>query len=142
MNRLLTILAVTILNLFLTFPGFGQSQKMLSGVVLNDAKQPVSEVTINIPGSEPVYTNEDGVFNIPRVDEKEWLFVTPLEGYSSKEIFLTNQESIVIYLTSNDIESPHAKVLTPLDNKKGRDLISSFKALDPSKFENQLYTSA
>jgi len=71
MNRLLTILALITLNLFLTLPGAGQSSKMLSGLVLNDAKQPVSEVTINIPGSEPVYTGEDGVFNIARVAEKE-----------------------------------------------------------------------
>ena len=38
MNRLLTILAAVTLNLFLTLPGLGQSSKMLSGVVLNDAK--------------------------------------------------------------------------------------------------------
>ena len=142
MNRRLTILALTILIAFLTLPGFGQQSKMLSGLVLNDANQPVSEVTINIPGSESVYTGEDGVFNIARIDEKEWLFVTPLEGYSSKKILLTDQEDIVIYLTSNDIESPYSTVLTPLDNKLNRDIISSYKSLDPSKFENQPYTSA
>jgi TonB-linked SusC/RagA family outer membrane protein len=142
MNRLLTILAALILNLFLTLPGLGQSSKMLSGLVLNDAKQPVSQVTINIPGSEPVYTGEDGVFKIARVDEKEWLFVTPLEGYSPKKILLTNQENITIYLTSDDIMSPYAEVLTPLDNKSSRDIISSFKALETSEFEKQPYTSA
>jgi TonB-linked SusC/RagA family outer membrane protein len=142
MNRLLTVLAVIILISFLALPGVGQSSKMLSGLVLNDAKQPVSNVTINIPGSDPVYTGEDGVFNIPRVDEKEWLFVTPLEGYNPKKILLIDQENIVIYLTSNDIESPYSEVLTPLDNKSSRDMISSFKALQPSKFENQPYTSA
>ncbi len=142
MNRLLTISAVIMLNLFLTLPGFGQSSKTLSGVVLNDAKQPVSQVTINIPGSEPVYTGDDGVFNIPRVEEKEWLFVTPLEGYSPKRILLLDQENIVIYLTSIDIESPYSDVITPLDNKTSRDIISSFKTLEPSVFENQPYTSA
>jgi TonB-linked SusC/RagA family outer membrane protein len=141
MNRLLTILAIVTLNLFLALPGFGQNTKMLSGLVLNDAKQPVSEVTINIPGSDPVFTGEDGVFNIARVDEKEWLFVTPLEKYSPKKILLLDQEHIVIYLTSKDIESPYAEVLTPLDNKSSRDIISSFKTLDPTKFENQPYTS-
>src|SRR5210317_703415 len=124
MNRLLTILAVLILNLFLTLPGFGQGSKMLSGLVLNDAKQPVSQVTINIPGSEPVYTGEDGAFNIPRVDEKEWLYVTPLEGYHPKKILLQDQVNITIYVTSMDIVSPYSEVLTPLDNKTNRDVIS------------------
>ena len=142
MNRLLTFLALLMLNSFLSFPGFGQSSKMLTGVVLNDAKQPVSQVTINIPGSEPVYTGEDGVFNIPRVNEREWLYITPLEGYSPKKILLHNQENITIYLTSEDIQSPYATILTPLDNKESRDVISSFKALETAKFENQPYNSA
>jgi len=141
MNRLLTILAVITLNLFFTIPVLGQNSKMLSGIVLNDAKQPVSEVTINIPGSEPVYTGEDGVFNISRIDEKEWLYVTPLEGYSPKKILLNDQEYITIYLTSIDIESPYSEVLTPLENKTGRDIISSFKTLEPSVFENKPFTS-
>ena len=142
MNRLLAIPALIMLNFMLTSAVFGQSQKMLSGIVLNDTKKPVSEVTINIPGSEPVYTGEDGVFNIARVDEKEWLFVTPLEGYSPKKILLIDQDSITIYLTSNDIHSPYSEVLTPLENKSGRDIISSFKALEPSSFENWPNTSA
>lgn len=142
MNRLLTILAVVILNFYLTLTAWSQNTKMLSGIVLNDSKQPVSQVTINIPGSKPVYTGEDGVFKIPRVDEKEWLFITPLEGYSPKKILLTNQEKVTIYLTSDDIESPYSEILTPVENKPRRDLISSFTALQPSVFENQPYTSA
>ncbi len=141
MNRIATILSVIILNLFLTVPILAQSSKMLSGIVLNDAKQPVSQVTLNIPGSEPVFTGEDGVFTIPRVSETEWLFVTPLEGYSPKKILLMDQEHVKIYLTSSDIESLYSEALTPLDNKERRDVISSFKALDPYGFENQPYTS-
>ena len=141
MNRLITILSVIMLHLFLTLPGIGQSTKILSGLVLNDAKQPVSQVTLNIPGSEPVYTGEDGVFNIPRVDEKEWLYVTPLEGYSPRKILLTDQEHLVIYLTSSDIESLYSEALTPLENRERRDVISSFKALNPSGFENSPFTS-
>lgn len=130
------------LNLFLTLPSLGQSSKMLSGLVLNDANQPVSQVTLNIPGSKPVYTGEDGVFEIPRVNEKEWLFVTPIEGYSPKKFLLLDQKHITIYLTSKDIQSPYSEVLTPLDNKSSRDIISSFKTLETSKFEDQPYTSA
>ena len=142
MNRLLTFLAVIFLHLFITLPVFAQTTKMLSGIVLNDAKQPISQVTLNIPGSNPVYTGEDGVFNIPRVDEKEWLYITPLEGYNSKKVLLLDQENIVIYLSSKDIESPYSTVLTPLENKSNRDIISSFKALESAKFENKPYTSA
>lgn len=142
MNRLITILAVLMLNMFFTLPGLGQSSKMLSGLVLDDAKQPVSEVTINIPGSESVYTGADGVFNIPRVNEQEWLVVTPLDGHHPKKILLLDQEHLVIYLTSKDMESPYSPVLTPLDYTSGRDIISSYKALEPSEFENQPYTSA
>ena len=58
MNRLLTFLAVIFLHLFITLPVFAQTTKMLSGIVLNDAKQPISQVTLNIPGSNPVYTEK------------------------------------------------------------------------------------
>ncbi len=141
MNRIVTILSVIMLHVFWALPILGQSTKILSGRVLNDAKQPVSQVTLNIPGSEPVFTGEDGVFTIPRVSEKEWLFVTPLEGYSPKKILLLDQEEVIIYVTSSDMESPYSEALTPLDNKERRDVISSFKALNPSGFENQPYTS-
>ena len=141
MYKLFIILATVMLNLFLTFPALGQDSKMLTGIVLNDAKQPVSDVTINIPGSKPVYTNKDGVFNIERVNNNEWLFITPLEKYSNKKILLTNQDSITIYLTRKDIKSPFAEVLTPLKNKTNRDIISSYTVLDPTVFENNAYSS-
>jgi TonB-linked SusC/RagA family outer membrane protein len=141
MNRLLSIFTVIMLKIFLTLPVLGQDSKMLTGLVLNDAKQPVSQVTLNIPGSAPVYTGDDGVFSIPRVDEKEWLFVTPLIGYSPKKILLTDQEHIIIYVTSLDIESPYSDALTPLENRERRDVISAFKTLDPSRFDNQPYSS-
>ncbi len=142
MNRLSIFLAVVLLNLFLTLTVFGQSTKILKGLILNDAKQPVSQVTVNIPGSDPVFTGDDGVFSIPRVDAKEWLYVTPIEGYRAKKVLLLDQEYIVVYLTSNDIVSPYSTVLTPLDNKLGRDLISSFKTLETSTFKNKPFTSA
>lgn len=142
MNKLITFLAAAMLSLIMSLQGYAQSSRMLSGVVLNDDKQPVSQVTINIPGSEPVYTGEDGVFKIPRLAEKEWLYVTPLEGYHPKKILLQDQENITIYVTSIDIMSPYSEVLTPLENKTNRDIISSFKTMDPSFFENQPYTSA
>jgi len=142
MNRLLIFYSLVSLNLLFTLPVFGQSTKTLKGLVLNDAKQPISQVTINIPGSKPVFTDEKGTFSIPRVAKKEWLFVTPIEGYGSKKILLDNQENIVIYLSSNDIVSPYSDVLTPLDNKIGRDIISSFKTLESSSFKNRPFTSA
>ena len=135
-------MAVIMLSAFLTLPASGQSTKMLSGIVLNDARQPVSQVTLSIPGSDPVFTGEDGTFSIRRVDDREWLFVTPLDSYHPKKVLLQDQEQIMIYVTREDIESPYSEILTPLDNKLSRDMISSFKVLDPSKFENQPYTSA
>lgn len=142
MNRRITIIAVIMLNLFLALPMMGQSTKMLTGIVLNDAKQPVSEVTVNIPGSSPVYTGEDGTFTLPRVKDSEWLYVTPLDGYSPKKILLQNQEKLTIYVTSLDMESNFDKVLTPLDDQDRRDVISAFKTLDPSSFEDENNTSA
>ena len=66
MNRLLTILAIIIFNLNCISVTFAQQMDstMLSGIVLNDAKEPISQVTLNIPGSKPVYTGEDGTFKI------------------------------------------------------------------------------
>jgi len=142
MNRLFTIVAVIMLTLLWILPAHGQSSGTLSGTVLNDARQPVSQVTVSIPGSEPVYTGADGTFTIQRVDEKEWLFVTPLNKYSPKKVLIQDQEQITIYLSSEDIESPHSSVLTPLDNAIKRDMLSTFKVLDPTVFENQPYTSA
>jgi TonB-linked SusC/RagA family outer membrane protein len=141
MNRLLSFFTVIMLTMFLTLPVAGQTSKILTGLVLNDAKQPVSQVTLNIPGSPPVYTGDDGVFSIPRVNEKEWLFVTPIIGYNPKRILLLDQEHLIIYVTSSDIESPYSDALTPLENKERRDVIAAFKSLDPSRFDNQPYSS-
>lgn len=143
MNKFLTILTVVMLSLFVTLPVLGQTTKKLTGVVLNDAKKPIAQVTLNIPGSEPVYTDDDGVFSINRVDDTEWLYVTPLkgEGYSFKKVLLENQKEIVIYLTSSDIESQYSETLTPVYKKEKRDVISAFNALKTKKFEDKPYTS-
>ena len=142
MNRLFIFLSLVLLNMFLSSSVYGLNSKTLKGKVLNDAKAPVSQATINIPGSKPVYTDENGEFTITRVNDKEWLFVTPIEKYSSKQIFLTNQEDLVIYVTSDDLPNIYSNVLTPLDNKLGRDLITSYKVLNTSKFKNKPYWSA
>ena len=142
MNRLLKFLSIVLLNMFLILPVSGNVTKMLKGVVLNDDKKPVSQVTLNIPGSKPVFTGDDGVFSISRVNDQEWLIVTPIEGYSPKKILLSDQDSIVIYVTSNDIQSSYSSVLTPLENKAGRDLVGSYKSLDPGLFKYLPNTSA
>ena len=142
MNRLFLFFSVIMLSCFITSAAYGQDNKTLKGIVLNDAGKPVGQVTINIPGSKPVYTDDKGTFSIPRVDEKEWLFITPIEKYSAKKLLLTTQDSVVIYLSNLDIASPYADVLTPLENKTGRDLISSYQTLDPSTFKNRPLTSA
>ena len=75
MNRLLKFLSIVLLNMFLILPVSGNVTKMLKGVVLNDDKKPVSQVTLNIPGSKPVFTGDDGVFSISRVNDQEWLLL-------------------------------------------------------------------
>lgn len=141
MNRLLIFLAVVLLNLFSALSAQGQGTKTLKGIVLNDAKQPISQVTINIPGSKPVYTDEDGTFSIARVNDSEWLIVTPIEKYQSKRILLTDEEDIVIYVTNNDIVSLYSPVRTPLDNRTGRNMLSSYKTLESSKFKDKPLSS-
>lgn len=142
MKRLFIIFSVVLLNIFLTLPAMANGSKILKGIVLNDAKKPVSQVTINIPGSKPTFTDDNGRFSIARVSEKEWLMVTPIEGYNSKKVLLHVQDSIVIYLTHNDMQSTYTNVLTPLDNSIGRDMITSYKTLDPFTFKDKPYTSA
>jgi len=87
MNRIFLFLSVIMLSCFITSASYGQNNKTLKGIVLNDARKPVGQVTINIPGSKPVYTDDKGTFTIPRVAEKEWLFITPIEKYSAKNSF-------------------------------------------------------
>lgn len=120
----------------------GQETKNLYGRVLNDAGQPVNNVTISIPGGEePVYTNENGTFILPEISGNEWIIVNPLDEYKGKQLLLNNQDSIIIYLTRISVDSRFDELAMPVKEKKRRDLISSFNTLDVNKFIEQPYSS-
>lgn len=141
MNTHLKIFFITLLCFSATLSLMGQNEKSIKGIVLNDAKEPISQVTISIAGIDPVYTGDDGTFTIPRDKAVEWLYVKPLEGYKDKKIFLTNQKEMTIYLTSLDIDSRFDMVLNQGDDIERRDLVSSFKTLKVSEFESVGNTS-
>lgn len=141
MNTRLKILFILLLCLSLGLRAYSQDGNVLTGIVLNDAKQPISQVTISIPGTEPVYTGEDGTFVIPRAEKVEWLYATPLEGYKKKEILLTNQKEITIYLTSLDLDSRYDLVLNQGDDMARRDLNASFKTVNTKSFVDDPYTT-
>ncbi len=138
MNTHFKIFFITLLGFISAFSLHGQNENSLSGIVLNDAKEPISQVTISIPGTDPVYTGEDGKFTIPRDKDVEWLYVTPLEGYVKKKVLLRKQDQITIYLSSLDIDSRYDLVLNQGDDVERRDLISSFKTLKVNDFENEM----
>lgn len=141
MNTPLKIFIITLLCFSSSLSLWAQNETSISGIVLNDAKEPISQVTISIPGTDPVYTDEEGKFTIPRAKDIQWLYVTPLEGYKKKRIFLTSQKELTIYLTSLDIDSRYDMVLSQGDDVERRNFISSFKTLDVSKFEDEPNTS-
>ncbi len=136
MNTHLKIFFITLLCFSSSLSLVAQNENALSGIVLNDAKEPISQVTISIPGTDPVYTGEDGTFTIPRAQEVEWLYVTPLEGYKKKKIFLTKQKDITVYLTALDIDSRYDMVLNQGEDVERRDLNAAFKTLAVDDFEN------
>lgn len=138
MNTHLKIFFITIFCFTSAFSMLGQDENSLSGIVLNDAKEPISQVTISIPGTDPVYTGEDGTFTIPRDKDVEWLYVTPLDGYKTKKILLGTQDEIKIYLSSLDLDSRYDMVLNQGDDIERRDFNASFKTLKVDDFENEM----
>ncbi len=116
---------------------------ILNGQILNSSNEPVSEVTVRIPGgASPVYTDQHGMFKLEvKKGEMNWLVVSPLDRYSEKFQLLADQDSIVIYLTPLDIDSKFDDVSLPTREFKRRDLIGSFGTMDVSKLEQLPYSN-
>jgi TonB-linked SusC/RagA family outer membrane protein len=141
MNKSLKIYAIIVLGIFLTTLVKGQEKKSLHGIVLNDNNQPVSQVTIRIPGgTEPVFTDQNGEFNLPLVTGRDWLVVTPLDKYHEKQLLLNNQDSITIYVNLLTIDSRYDNISLPATDKQRRDMISSYKTIRVDKLEEQPYS--
>lgn len=120
----------------------GQEQRTIYGKVLNDQGEPVNNVTISIPGrEEPVYTNEIGSFEMPNVNENEWILIQPLDDYHEKHLLLKDQDSITIYLTSKSLDSRFDEIELPVKTKHRRDVITSFNTIDATRLHEKPYSS-
>lgn len=134
---------VFILGVFLSVTAMGQEKKIMYGRVLNDAGQPVSQVTISIPGgNDPVYTDENGAFELELITGNDWLVVKPLNEYHGKHLLLNSQDSITIYVGRLSLDSKYDDISLPVKDKQRRDIISSFGTLDVDAFDEHSYTSA
>ena len=128
MNTSLKIYVIIVLGIFLNIKAFGQENKVLYGIVLNDSRQPISQVTIKIPGgADPVFTDENGEFELQRTNDNNWLLVQPLNEYQEKHVRLKNQDSIVIYLNREEIDSRFDEIALPLSSTQRRDMIAHSK---------------
>lgn len=143
MNNRIKFCLLVLSALFLSAVLAAQEKKTVYGKVVNDAKQPVSNVTISIPGegNEPVYTDENGVFELQVETGNERVLVKPLDNYHEKHFLLKNQDSLIIYLTRISLDSRFEQVPMPVKEKERRDIISSFTTLDVTGFSEKPYST-
>lgn len=132
----------TVIGLFIAILLMAQEQDVIKGIVLDNEKNPIGNVQISIAGIDPVYTQADGKFEIQRVSEADWLTVKPVKGYHSKQILVTNEESITVYLGRLSLLSGNDQVSLPSGSKKRRNIIASYSTIETDKLHLQPNESA
>lgn len=114
---------------------------VVKGVVLSGANKPVSNITVSVEGSRqtPVVTNEAGEFTIKSSSGDNWLVFSPVNDFKTKRVFLNSRNELKVYLTDNDLTSGDDEITVLSQNRRKRDMVSSFYDLNT---ENAYKTSA
>ena len=131
----------TLIGLFLVTLLVAQEQGIIKGIILDTDENPVSNVQIIISGVEPVYTGEDGRFQLQRLSDSDWLTVKPLNEFHGKEILLTDQSDIKVYVGRLSIDSRFDVVSLSVGDKNRGDIIGSFSTIDVDDFYKHNYTT-
>jgi len=144
MNSIFKNYIIFIISLFLfSFSMAQEDRYTLKGLILNGSNEPVSQVTVRVPGGDtPSYSDENGQFELEmQKGGVNWLVITPLEGYSERYQLLAEQDSIVIYLTPLGIESRFDDISMPTGVFKRRDMPGALSTIDISNLEYLPHTS-
>ena len=127
------------LGLFLWMISFSFAQTKVSGVVLDDNKQPVAYANVAFLGtSEGIVTNEDGIFYLESNKTQSMLQVSFI-GYATQEIKLEKAVTynMTVVLKSGE-ELAEVKIYTGKTSKKNNPAIDILRKIWERKRKNGL----
>ncbi|MCK4920367.1 MAG: SusC/RagA family TonB-linked outer membrane protein [Bacteroidales bacterium] len=109
-----------------------QNSILVKGIVVNDKNEAVPGIAISIEGvtGAPEITDENGEFSISSEKDQFWLFVSPVNLYKSKKVFIDNTEFIKIRLSSLDLTDGYDEIIDIIDPKLRRNFIGSQSTID------------
>lgn len=131
-----------LLFLCLLYTSVVQAQTGLSGMVLNEAGEPVAGATVGIKGSgNGVSAGQDGSFNLPAGDARGTLVVSAV-GYQEQEVLLNGSREIQVVLKQTSGNALSEVVIIGY-GKQRRDVITTaVSKLDNKVLENIPYSNA
>ncbi|MDF1572153.1 MAG: SusC/RagA family TonB-linked outer membrane protein [Bacteroidales bacterium] len=132
-SRKLQRIPVIILLILCLLPELtAQDTTIIRGIIKNGAGQPVSDVSVGVEGSQelPSYTNARGEFTIKATSTDVYLNVNPSSGYKPKRVFLNDRTQLTVYLSANEVLSGDDPVAIISQERKRRDIVATFDALD------------
>lgn len=143
MNCILRKYISVVVALFICTAVFADSKYLLKGILLNSSNNPVRQASVRIPnGDGPVYSDENGYFEIEvEKGNLNWLVIRPLEKYENQYKLLQGQDSIVVYLSTKEMDSWYEDISLPNQIKDRRDIISSISAFDGRKTSEGTYSN-
>ena len=108
-----------------------QDTMHIDGVVLSNTGKPIAGASVSIEGSiqVPRITNDAGQFSVFSTSGKNWIIVTPTEGYKTKRVFINYMKNITIYLTPEDLQSGDDKMNILSQNVPRRNMIAAYTDL-------------
>ncbi len=129
--------ALTALLIFGITSVYAQDTLFVKGTIVNDANQPVSNVSVGVEGSFdlPIVTNEAGEFTVKATSGSQWLAISPSDDYKKKRIFINNRTNIKIFLTSLELEGGNDEISILSQDFTKRNLIASFSSINVGKIK-------
>lgn len=120
---------------------FAQDTIYVNGYVVNGAKKPVANVSVEVEGSFelPAITNEEGEFSFKTTDGNVWINIVPSGIYKNKRLFLGNRTELKVYLTEENVSSGDDPVKILSQEFPKRNALSSLGVLNT---ENIRHTPA
>ena len=104
-----------------------QDTVLIEGVVVDTSGGPLLGVSVGVEGSSdmPVISDSDGRFTAKVGPEGRWLNIEPSAGYKSKRVFINKRESLIIYLSNEDLPSGDDMIRIINQETLKRNLIAS-----------------
>lgn len=131
----LTTCKLSCFTLFYLIPFlfFGQN---INGIVTDAFNQPLVGATVLLKGTSiGTITDLDGQFNLDISSNNAKTIVVSYVGYATKEVSLSNQSTIVVFLTE-DISALDEVVVVGYGTQKKKDLTGSVASISEKDFQD------